>query len=218
MPLNGTPQEEPPGYAIELLVAVFTDTDTLTYTLEPWEASIEATTKGKCQAVIGAAKDEAPSLTFPTEPIARVQYGLWADKDSKFIYSAENLKNVKIGVIKGYTYWPDIDKLVQDKAPNIKVFDGDYALADVVTALANGEIDLYPEAKPVFAWALVDQKLDKADFVSKHEEDGGFIYVAFAPDKRGAELAAKWDAGVARLRADGTLAKILAKYNVADWK
>src|SRR5471032_1359353 len=67
MPLNGTPQEQPPGYAIELLVEIFTDTDTVTYTLEPWTDSIENTVKGKAHAIIGAAKDEAPALLFPQE-------------------------------------------------------------------------------------------------------------------------------------------------------
>jgi polar amino acid transport system substrate-binding protein len=217
MPMNGTPDETPPGYAIELLVEVFTDTDSFTYTLEPWADSIENAAKGITNAVIGAAKDEAPSLYFPKEPVAHVVYGLWAKKTSVFTYSTETLSKAKIGVIKGYTYWPELDTLVAAKAPNIVIFSGDNPLADAVAALNKGDIDLYPEAKPVFAWALKDADLSPDNFVFKHEHDGGLIYVAFTNSTRGRELADKWDARIAELRRDGTLAKILAKYGVSDW-
>ena len=89
---------------------------------------------------------------------------------------------------------------------------------DAIDALARDEIELMPESRPVFAWAVKDQQRNLANFTSKFDHDGGLIYVAFTKSTRGAELAAKWDAGIARLRKDGTLAKILARYDVRDWK
>lgn len=218
MPMNGTPLEETPGYAIELLVNAFTDDEDLTYVLEPWADSLDNVAKGKAQVVIGAAKDEAPNLIFPVEPVAHVQYGLWAKKDSTFVYSKDALAKIKVGVVKGYTYWADLDALVKDNAENIVSFSGENALADAIDALQKGEIDLFPESIPVFTWGLKDAKLDKADFVTKHAEDGGLIYVAFTNSTRGRELADKWDAKIAEFRKDGTLAAILAKYEVSDWK
>ena len=218
MPLNGTPQEHPPGYAIELMVEVFTDSDTVTYTLEPWTDSIENTAKGKADAVIGTAKDEAPSLLFPQEAIARIDYGLWAKTGSPFQYSEASLGKARIGVIKGYTYWPALDKLIENKAANIVVFGGDNPLEDAINALAKDEIELLPESRPVFAWAIKEQERNLANFTSKFDHDGGLIYVAFTKSDRGKALAARWDAGIAALRKDGTLARILARYGVTDWK
>jgi len=218
MPINGTPQEEPPGYGIELIVEIFTEKDDVTYTLEPWSKSIENTTKGTADAIIGAAKDEAPNLIFPKEPVAHINYGLWAKTTTKFEYSAEALTKVKIGVIKGYTYWPELDKLIQDNASNIVIFGGDNPLEDAIDALNSGKIDLFPESKPVFAWAVKEQELSPNDFVSTHSHDGGYIYVAFTKSDRGKELAAQWDAGIDALRKSGVLAKILGRYDVTDWK
>lgn len=217
MPLNASPIEEPAGYAIELLVHVFTDTDPVSYTLKPWGESISNVTKGAADCVIGAAKDEAPSLLFPSEPVAHVDYGLFSLKDSPFEYTAESIKTAKIGVIKGYTYWPALDDLIKAGAPNITIYGGDNALADAVTALHDGRIDLFPESKPVFAWAVKEQELDPESYVSKHSEDGGLIYVAFVNSDRGKALAARWDEQIARLRKAGTLSTILARYNVSDW-
>ena len=219
MPLNGTPQEQPPGYAIELLVEVFAEqpTDTITYTLEPWTTSIANATKGEADAVIGAAKDEAPRLLFPKEPIAHITYGFWALKDNRFTYSADALRTARIGVIKGYTYWPALDKLVQDKSSNITVYGGDNPLTDAIAGLVNGDIELFPEFKPVFAWALKEQELDPNDFVSKFEADGGLIYVAFTNSAHGQELATKWDERIAAMRRTGKLQEILSRYGVTDW-
>lgn len=219
MPLNGTPQENPPGYAIELLVEIFTagDVDTVTYTLEPWTDSIDAVTAGKAHAVIGAARDEAPALLFPQEPIARIDSGLWAKKGSTFVYSPAALAKAKIGVVKGYTYWAELDTLIKAKAPNIRVFEGNNPLADAIEALGRGEIDLLPESRSVFLWTLRETKHDAAEFELKFQQDGEFVYVAFTSSARGKELAAKWDTGMAALRKSGQLDKILAKYGVTDW-
>lgn len=219
MPLNGTPQENPPGYAIELLVDIFTeaDADTVTYTLEPWTDSIEAVTQGKAHAVIGAARDEAPNLVFPQEPIARVDYALWTKKGSTFVYNPSALTKVKIGVVKGYTYWPELDALVQRKASNIRVFEGNNPLVDAIGALTRGEIDALPESRAVFLWALRETKHEAAEFELKFQQEGELVYVAFANSTRGRELAARWDAGMAARRKAGTLQKILAKYGVTDW-
>lgn len=217
MPLNAAPTEEPTGYAVELLVHVFADTDPVAYRLTPWQESISNVTKGAADCLIGAAKDEAPNLIFPSEPIAHVDYGLFAPKDSTFEYSAEGIKTARIGVIKGYTYWPALDDLIKAGAPNVTIYGGDNALADAITALHEGRIDLFPESKPVFAWAVKEQELDPDGYVSKHSEDGGLIYVAFANNERGKGLAARWDEQIKRLRKAGQLADILARYNVSDW-
>lgn len=218
MPLNSAPAEQPVGYAVELLVEVFaTDATPVSYTLNPWAEAVSHVSAGSADAVIGAAKDEAPTLVFPSEPVAHVDYGLWAKTPSSFVYSPEALKTVRVGVLRGYTYWPELDALIAAHAPNLTVYGGDNALADAIEALHDGSIDLFPESAPVFAWAVREQALDPAQYVSKHSHDGGFIYVAFANTPRGQALATKWDATIPALRANGTLSRILGRYDVSDW-
>lgn len=214
MPLNGTPNEEPAGYAVELMVEVF---GSATYTLQPWNEALSATTKGKSDAVIGAAKDEAPDLIFPSEPVGHIDYGLFARADFAFTYSDEALKSCRVAVIKGYTYWPALDALIAANAPNLTIFTGPNALSDAVAALHAGTIDLFPESKPVFAWAVQEQELNPDSFVSKHDQDGGFVYIAFSKTERGAKLAAQWDERIKALRANGQVGATLARYNVPDW-
>ena len=217
MPINGRADETPPGYAIELLVQVYTDSDTFTYTLEPWKLALANTHNGVCDAAIGAAIDEADGLIVPKETIGHLQFALWAKIGSAFTYNPESLKSAKIGVIEGYTYWPALDKLVKAKNQNLKVFTGDNPLADALDALIKGEIDVLPEATPVFNWALHERNLAQDDFVQKFTFDSGDLFIVFHKSDTGQFLADKWDRKIAELRKSGQLAKILAKYCTQDW-
>ena len=217
MPINGRPDEAPPGYAIELLIQVYTDSDTFTYTLEPWKLALENTHNGVCDAAIGAALDEADGLIVPKETIGHLQYALWAKKGSAYTHSAASLKQATIGVIEGYTYWPELDKLILAKSPNLKVFSGDDPLAEAFDALQKGEIDLLPEATAVFNWVLHERNLPPEDFAQKFTFDSGDLFIVFHKSDTGQYLADKWDRKMAELRKSGELARILAKYHTQDW-
>jgi polar amino acid transport system substrate-binding protein len=214
-PINGAPDEKPAGYGIELMVEVFTDTDDVVYTLQPYADSLAAAKTGRTNAVIGVAKDEAPDLVFPREPIGSYRPAIWVKKASAL--TQESYIKARIGVVQGYTYWPELDKLIAARASNVVVFSGDNALQDALAALAAGTIDAYPEDLNAFKQAVAEKQLDLAAFDIRYTHAATPLYLAFTPSIWGRELAAKWDERIAALRKSGRFKAILGAYGVADW-
>jgi len=222
MPIDGDPADKDQGYAIDLLHAIFEPQTKVEFTNVSWTVALDNARQGKVDAVVGAVVDEAPTLVFPSESIGRSRACLWAAKDSKFVYTDVNsLKGLTIGVIEGYTYWPELDALIKSGAVKTVTFlekDGN-PLDNAINALADHKIDLYPEAAVVMAYATQAKHMDlDADFTVKYDHESRELYVAFANNDKGKKLAAQWDAGIATLRKNGGLAKILAKYGLPDWK
>jgi polar amino acid transport system substrate-binding protein len=85
--------------------------------------------------------------------------------------------------------------------------------------LQAGRVDAYVEV-PVVFWSQVDRMgISRDSFaVAGNLGKADPIYVAFSPAKpESKELAKTLSDGIRALRKSGDLAKILAKYGVADW-
>ncbi len=125
-PFNGDPKAEMPGYAVEILKSVFEKQGyKIDYQVTPWTRSLQELESGKTNAVIGAAKEDAPNAVFPSEEIGRNQNSFYVKKGNSWTYSGpESLKSVKLACIAEYTYAPDIDKYIADlpfSQPQVKM-------------------------------------------------------------------------------------------------
>ena len=223
-PYNGDPADAKPGYAIEILKAVFEKGGgKLDYGVMPWKLAVSEAEKGGVNGVIGALKSDTPDFVFPDEPIALSENTLFAKKGSSLTFNGlESLKGKRLGVVNGYSYSEKLDEYIKQNQGNAQAIDestGDNPVEQAIRKLQAGRIDVFVEGKTVF-WAQVAKMgLSRDDFVEVAKvSEPEPLYVSFSPKKDDAKaLAAKLTAGIRELRASGELAKILAKYSVQDW-
>ncbi len=219
MPYSGGPGHKP-GVIIELLCLITGETGAaVNYAPMPWEEAIATVHAGGADAVIGATGGEAKDkLLLPTENIGALHNGLFVRHDLAWTYeSIQSLDGKRIGAIKGRRYWEQFDRYAADHPTAITWFEGQNALAEAITALRGGSIDVLPEAVSAFLWRAYRMRAGN-DFRLAHLEEGEPIHIAFSPNERGRLWAQRFDEGIRLLRADGTLAALLAEYGMSDWK
>lgn len=220
MPYNGDPSHPRPGYVVEVACSIFGPAE-VDYGLMPWTEALKAAGRGDIEGVIGAAAEEGEGLIFPVEPAGAPVACLVVRHGSSWVYeNVTSLRTVRLGVAEGYVYWPGLDRyLHQTHGPERVVrSSGDDPLADLLNQLDAGGIDVLAGFDAAFLWELrfSGRKAAQYRIIYRHEPDP--IYIAFAPTEKGRELAARWDAGLKRLRETGELEAILARYGLADWK
>lgn len=221
MPVNGDPAAANPGYAVEMLRAIFPPQGIeIDYQTMPWPEALKAAEKGEIDGVIGASKIEAAKMVVPSETIAVARVGLFALKGSNWNYAnTESFAKIRLGAIEAYDYWEALNDYIQHHAaPQILLLKGKTPLTDGIEKLRHGEIDVLPETIPVFIWALKGQKLSMSDFRIVYTHEGDDVFVAFAPNAAGRRFAKLLDEGLQRLRQSGALTKILRRYGLEDWK
>jgi polar amino acid transport system substrate-binding protein len=222
-PYNAEPASPLPGYVVELMKLVF-PTDTIDYQITPWPRAVKDCSEGKIQAIIGALKTDAPGCIYPEEPAGCSRSAFFVPKDSTWTFTdIESLKKVKIGAISGYSYdnGPVDAYLTSATLPAVQLVGGDDPLQTNIRKLHAERINAIVEDPNVMNWVLKQMKVPATDFklAGYASAEGNLIYVAFSPTHpESAARAAHWTETIRKLRADGSLAKILAKYDIADWQ
>lgn len=218
MPYNGAPGSATPGYAVEIMQAVFGSA--LDYQTMPWADARKAVLEGEIEAIVGCNKIEAEGLVLPAEGIGRADTALYAKTERTISYSSVlSLKDLKLGAIRDYSYWDALDTYIEKGGPQVVMFDGTDALPEAIQALESGAIDVFPENRYVFIWKLRNLGTPTNRFRTVFTFLGEEIYVAFSPKAPHAKAwAEKLDRSVREMRKDGRLAAILAKYGMRDWK
>lgn len=223
MPYNGDPADPKPGYVIELAKAVFDPKGIkVEYTVMPWTEALAAVREGRMSGAIGANKEEGAGLTLPAETIGVISICLITRAESKWTYdNLTSFRGAKLGVIKGYAYWPAFDSYIAratEKGSGIVCAEGDTPLADLMKQLLAGDLDVVAESEPVLLWYLRGQGIDRSKIRVVFKGSADPIYVAFAPNDEGRRHAALLDEGVQSLRASGELEKLLRRYGLRDWQ
>jgi polar amino acid transport system substrate-binding protein len=222
-PYNGEPDSAKPGYMIEVAKAIFTKAGlTVDYQCKgwTWERSIEEASKGRIDAIVGAAMDDAHDFIFPEETFINQQMTFFVKKGNTWRYKGINsIQNIKLGVISGYAYEDGIDAYIEkniDKG-NIQAIKNANALELNIKKLDAGRIDATIEDASVFTMKAaslgMNGKFEEAGVVGAPDN----ITIAFSPakesSKKYAEILSK---GLKEMRASGELKKILEKYGLKE--
>ena len=222
MPYNGDPNEAKPGYVVELARTIFEPKGIkVEYDVMPYEEALAAVKEGRRSGAIGANKEEAEGLTLPSEPIGSVATCLLTLAGSKWTYdNVGSFRNTKIGVIKGYTYWPALDTYIERNAgkETVYVAEGEDPLDELMTKLQKGEIDVVAESEPILLWYMRSHSIDRASVRVVFKGTPESIYVAFSPNDEGKRFATILDEGIRELRKSGELVKLLQRYGLRDWQ
>lgn len=222
-PYNCDPGSDHPGYAVEVARAAFGATGRMVqYRTVTWTRSVAEVQAGHAQAVIGLTHRENSAFVFPHEPIGISALGLVTRDDSTFRYQGpRSLEGHVLGTVAGYGFNGPCGDYIRAHAADrsrVQVVSGDDALEKNLLKLQAGRIDVVVDDANVLAQRLAGMGRD-AHLKLVGVTDADPVYIAFSPALPGsAMLAGALDSGIARMRASGELASILARYHLRDWK
>ena len=222
-PYNCTPGSDHPGYAVEIAQIVFGEAGyDVDYQLLNWARSIQDVRQGRADAVIGAYQTDVPGFIIPREPIGYSSAGFAVRRGDPFVYAdPRSLDGRVLGIVTSYEFAGALGAYLHalrgDKS-RLQQMSGDGALAKNLLKLLAGHIDVVIDDADVIARTVNELQLGESVSVSRGRR-GAPLYIAFSPAGRLSALYADILAdGVARLRASGRLAVILARYGMTDWR
>ncbi len=222
-PINCEPNSDQPGFMIEIAKLIFGEEGhTVEYKKLPWERAIIETRKGKNNAIIGAYKGDAPDFVFPENEQALIGNSLFVKADSTWTYNGiSSLIEINIGVIKGYDYGEVLNNHIEKSKNTMKVqmVFGETALEKNIKKLLKGRIDAVLESEFVFNYKA-SQMGHKGRVKSAGQVvDPDKAYLAFSPaNPKSKNYARILSDGMEKIRKSGELKKILARYDLEDWK
>lgn len=220
MPYNGDGERET-GYVLDLVRAIFEPKGIpVVFSPTPWARALQDARTGKCLAVIGALKQDAPDFVFPEEETGRACFEFYVKAGSDWKYQGiGSLEGRFLGVAKDYRYFPELDDYISGHPQEVCVSFGTYALERNVRLLLLGRLDAVVDDANVLRFFVARQQLS-GQLVSAGA--GGQVmknYLAFSPaHPKSRDYARILSQGLRALRKSGQLRKILAKYGLSDWK
>lgn len=220
-PVNGQPDSDRPGYMIELASTILAGHDySVDYQTMPWERAVDSVRKGKYDCVVGAFRGDTPDFVFPRENWGRIATGFYTRAGNPWRYTGLNsLRTQTVGIIGGYAYGDELDSFILQNGSLFHAIKGETALENNIEKLLAGRISVIAEAPLVMNAKLKELGLQEQVRPAGRLNEGEPVYIACSPAKpRSRQLVDWFDTGIRELRRSGTLAKILAKYAMTDWK
>jgi polar amino acid transport system substrate-binding protein len=229
-PYNCAPDSKLPGYAIEIAKKIFEKAGhKFKYEVAPWSRSLKLAKEGQITAIVGVSRNEAPELIFPEQ-----EFGISAIhffKRKGFPWKFEGIgsfETVRVGIMADYEYGDGLDAYFEKnrKTRKVQIIRAEEPLVLNIRKLLRGRIDVIPEDKSVFIETANGMGvLGKIEYAgvdpinSKEGLDEARLYMAFSPkNPKSKEYAKLLSAGIEQMRLSGELSKILAKYQLTDWR
>lgn len=220
-PFNCEPSNKKPGFMIEVVDKILSKEGyTIDYQIINWTRALHEAKIGKVDAVIGAGKEDAEGFTFPDEPQGQTQYFIFGQESTKWKYVDESsLQNIKLGVINSYTYDKGTNELINKKHPSLEVISSESPLDSLTKLLSANKIIGFIESDFVLDYYIKNNHLTRLKKLGQIKPNIQELYLAISPKHpEGKHIANLLTLGTRKLRSDGSLKKILAKYGLKDWK
>lgn len=219
-PYNCEPGHEAPGYVIELLQRIFTDSGfSVEYVVKPWKRVLHEVRMGYMDAAVGAITVEAPDLVYPDAECGFTRTGLYRANPSWTYTGPKSLAGLVFGTAQGYSYGEALDGLIAEGLLQTEARSGEAPLETNIRMLLRGRIDGLLADKGVLTYAAT--KIGVADqlYFGGTPDPGTPVHVAFSPiSNKSGKYAEIFSAGIRKLRRSGELDAILAKYRLTDWR
>lgn len=214
-PYNCTPGAGKEGIALDILRRSLTGVE-IKYQLMDWDQAITRTRAGEFDAIIGAARSDAPDFVFPAKSFAYTRNCFYAPAKSAWKFSSyADLAKIRLGTIKAYSYGTAADEYIAAAAPEkLMIAEGETPLKDLITALDAGKIDVLISDKNVFAYTANELgKRDNYHVDGCGEQDD--IYIAFSPanKERAQQLADKVTKAIDELSKKHLMPVIYSRYS-----
>lgn len=226
-PYNCDPNSSSPGYMIEIAKTVFEKAGhSVDYQIMPWTRTLAEVRKGTINGAIGASMDGDKDLIYGEEVLGMGLYSFFANSKTTWTFTnVKSLEQITLGLIQDYEYTPiEMSNYIlkrKNEKSKIEFSFGDEAVRSNIKKLSLDRIQATYEETNVFNYYVKEMKLKDSDFrvAGKFEGDGDRLSIGFSPaNEKSKQYASILSNGIKELRQSGALAKILAKYNVKDWK
>jgi polar amino acid transport system substrate-binding protein len=222
MPYTGDPASDHPGFMIEIVKAILEKAGhTVNYKVVAWDEAMSQAKNGDVTAIIGASKEDLPDFIFPEVEQASAQGVFYINTASSWKYAnVASLEKICLGVINNYNY-TDIQPYIKANKSNsakIRMFSDENALEKMADALVENKIQAFAEDQNVMREFLKNYPKANKIMEAGKLRVSTKLYAALSPKRAEAQDLSKLISdGTKAMRADGSLKKILDKYNVQDW-
>lgn len=224
-PINGEPSAERAGIMIDLARTILGEAGhTVDYQLMAWDNAIARTREGEFDCVVGALAGEAEGFVYPKEPWVLSAQTLYVRSDKNFSYtSMADLSKLKIAVIDAYSYGEKLDAYIEanrsDPDKLLLVRNETKPLRSAMLRVVVGQADALLETSVVMDATLAassfKNKLRRLSPVEPDQQEA--LYIACSPARATSKTYVElFDAGLRKMRADGRLNMLLARYGLAD--
>lgn len=220
-PYNCSTKENLQGFMIDVASNIFEQhLVTIDYRNVNWARAKADLNKGLVDAVVGMTKgSNFNQWVFPSEELGVEQMCVYTQNENWKYTAPEDFYGIRLGVINSYGYGDDADNyLAKNKgANNIITISGGAPLKRLVEMLKRDRIDAFIENRFVMDYFLKHSPsaLKVAGCISQPRK----VYIVFSKNNpKAEEYAETISLGIVQLRENGTLAEILTKYGVEDWK
>jgi polar amino acid transport system substrate-binding protein len=208
------------GYPLDILKAIFEPQGIkIEYANMNYSRAIVDVRKGKYAAIPSVFKEEAPDFIFSTAAISDSRYCFYTQEKNNWHYTGvESLAGLHIGAIKSYSYGALIDAAIANNRANFYLQSGDNLTARLMRMLMAGRFDSFIENEYLVQYTLArfpDFRLREAGCESSSKTFIGFSPSDKIPAQKYADM---FDSGIMKLRKNGELEKILARYGLRDWE
>jgi len=216
-PYNCHPNTPTPGYIIDMLYEIY-GKDTVDYIEINWARAIFETKKGKFNAIVAAGTSEAPGFIYSKNIVGTQTVCLYTKLNSTLnIKNLDDLQNHSLGIIKNYTYYPELDKYIAD-AKNKKYIHenfGETAFDSMLKGLLENKYETIVETENVLDFHLKSTKIKlKTQFCATPVN----LYIAFSPKiPLSNKFVETLDKGIEVLIKSGKMNIILTKYSLKPW-
>lgn len=219
-PFNCSTKDAKKGYMIDVAKIIFERKGhNIDYQIDTWSESIKAVRSGQATGLIASNVYDAPDFIFPQNSLGFSRDCFFVKPKDKWEYKdSDSLKGRKLGVVNAYAYSRTVNQFLKDNKENISEATGDNALELLVMYMNNNKIDTIVENPIVFSY-YQDHNLTETKFEEAGCAESSELYISFSPKHpRAKEFAQILSDGIADLRKDGTMDKIIKKYNLKEWK
>lgn len=221
-PVNCEADSQRPGIFVELARDIFGEAGIqVEYRVVNWARALHDARKGRIDAVIGAARNDAPDFLFTATPVSHSRMCFFTRSNSRWRFTAvSDLGGQRLGAVKDYSYGSVLDAYLLSHAEDptrVQLAHGDRAFALNVDKLLNQRIDV------VMANAWVMENWLREQGLGGQLRNVGCrtpdlpIYLAFSPALASSPAHVElFEAGLRRYRADGRLQRLLQRYGVSE--
>ena len=199
--------------------------DTIIYKTCSWAQACTELAEGKIDAILGASPNDSPGAILPKLPIGSDRTIFYVKKDTEWRFKdVESLKSIRLAAAAGYAYdqeGPLDSYLKQGSVPAVQFGTGDAPLEANIAKLLKREVDAVVENASVMLWTLKQLRVPTGEIHSAGAlaKEGAPLYVAFSAQKSVSPVRAEhFSSTLQKLRESGELTKLLALYDLDDWK
>ena len=188
------------------------------YQVRPWATALSEIRSGLSDGLVGTLPNEVPDLPRNQLALGHQANAFVVRADDPFVLTGlDSLDQRRIGAVKDYSYSPAIDTWLALHRDQVMRQSGTKAAIDNLEKLMSGRVDVVVDDEAVLRHGIILGGYGGKVRIAGRMP-GGSLHVTFSLLRRpNSDLPQLLDDGIAKLRASGRLADILAGYGLADW-